>query len=63
MSGIGKLTNPFFLGTNENTLALANINLDFSLVKLEAPKEFLGLGSTLSSFNLKTYKRRRWSYT
>ena len=49
MSGIGQLTSSFFSGTNENTLALANFNVDISLVKLEAPKEFLGLGSTLST--------------
>jgi hypothetical protein len=49
MASIGKFANSFVSGTNENTLALANINLDFSLVKLEAPQEFFGLGSTLSS--------------
>ena len=38
MSTFGKLSAAVISGTNENTLALASINLDFSLVKLEAPK-------------------------
>jgi len=33
---------------NENTLALANINFDFALFKCDAPKEFHGLGNSLS---------------
>ena len=33
---------------NENALALANIKLDFSIWKVDAPLEFLGLGSALS---------------
>lgn len=38
------------LGTfhNENSVSLANLNFDFTLVKLEAPKEFSGLGSSIS---------------
>jgi len=38
------------LGTtnNENVLALANINFDFALFKYDAPKEFHGLGNSLS---------------
>ncbi|RDW60754.1 hypothetical protein BP6252_12137 [Coleophoma cylindrospora] len=35
-------------GKNENTLALANFNLDFSIVKYAAPPEFRGLGLSLS---------------
>ena len=49
MSSLGKLTNSFLSATNENTLALANFNLDFALVKFEAPKEFNGLGTSLST--------------
>ena len=30
--------------------ALANLNFDFSLFKVEAPKEFEGVGSALSDF-------------
>ena len=48
MSNLGRITNSFFSATNENTLALANLNLDFALVKYEAPKEFNGLGTSLS---------------
>jgi hypothetical protein len=33
---------------NENTLALANVNLDFSLFKVQPPVEFTGLGNSLS---------------
>ena len=33
---------------NENNLALANLKFDFSLMKVEAPAEFSGLGSALS---------------
>lgn len=35
--------------TQDSTLALASINFDFSLVKMEAPLEYRGLGSALSS--------------
>lgn len=49
MSSISKLTNSFFSATNENTLGLANFNLEFALVKFEAPKEFQGLGNILST--------------
>ncbi|MCJ1384979.1 hypothetical protein MMC17_008097 [Xylographa soralifera] len=48
MSSLGKITNSVLSATNENTLALANLNFDFSLVKVEAPKEFSALGSALS---------------
>lgn len=46
---ISKLTAAFASATNETTLALASLNLDFSLLKVEPPKEFLELGSALSS--------------
>ncbi|MCJ1247754.1 hypothetical protein MMC30_004969 [Trapelia coarctata] len=49
----GRLTNSFVSGTNENTVALANVNLDFALFKLEAPKEFKELGSSLSIWRRK----------
>lgn len=35
-------------GTNENTLALFNFNVDLSLVKQEAPSEFKDLGRSLT---------------
>ena len=48
MSALGRITNSIFSGTNENTLALASINVDFSLLKFEAPREYVGLGTALS---------------
>ena len=33
---------------NENSISLANLNVDFTLIKLEAPPEFLGVGRTIS---------------
>ncbi|KAI4702208.1 hypothetical protein J4E81_002570 [Alternaria sp. BMP 2799] len=38
-----------FSATNENYAALANIKFDFSLVKMEAPIEFSGIASGLST--------------
>jgi hypothetical protein len=38
-----------FSATNENYAALANVKFDFSLVKMEAPFEFNGIASALSS--------------
>ncbi len=35
--------------TNENTLALANIKTDISLIKVEAPPEYTGLNAALTS--------------
>ncbi len=48
MSSLGRITNSLLSGINENTLALANFNLDFALVKLEAPREFTSIGPALS---------------
>jgi len=45
MSAIGRFTASLVSGTNENTFALANFNIDFSLVKVEAPIEYQGLAS------------------
>lgn len=45
---ISKITASLASGTNETTLALINFNVDFSLLKFEAPKEFSALGSCLS---------------
>lgn len=44
MASLGKLTASLASGT----AALFNVNLDFSLYKIEAPKEFEGVGSHLS---------------
>ena len=48
MSQLGQLRGAFFSATNENTLALVNLNFDFALVKFEAPQEFLPVGRSLS---------------
>jgi hypothetical protein len=48
-ASIGKVGLAMVSATNENTLALANINFDFSIVKVTPPAEFRGLGLSLSS--------------
>src|SRR5437016_1438092 len=48
MATIGKVTVAGVLGSQEATIALANVNFDFSVVKLDAPAEFKALGSCLS---------------
>ncbi|KIY02329.1 uncharacterized protein Z520_02467 [Fonsecaea multimorphosa CBS 102226] len=50
----GKVTNAVLSGTNENSFSLANLNLGFSLVTLEAPAEFHPLGSALSHHRRQT---------
>ncbi len=49
MSSIGRLTASLLSATNENTLALANLNFDFSLDKFDAPPEFNALGAALTT--------------
>ena len=48
MASLGKVTNALVSGNNENNVSLANFNLDFALVRYDAPKEFNALGSALS---------------
>lgn len=48
MSSLGRLTAALGVGHNENTLALANINFDFSLFRYDAPPAFQQLGANLS---------------
>ena len=38
MASFSRLTNALVSATNENTFALANINLDFSVLRVDAPK-------------------------
>jgi hypothetical protein len=45
----GKLAASAFSGTIENTVALATLNFDFSLVKVEAPAEYKEFGMQLSA--------------
>lgn len=49
MTSLGKFTNSLLSATNENTFALANLNFDFSLVKIEAPAEYSPFGRALAS--------------
>lgn len=44
-----KITAALVSGVNENTVAFANVSLDFSLFKVEAPVEFAGLGAALAT--------------
>lgn len=45
---VGRITTAIASVHNENTAALATLNFDFTLVKLEAPAEYNGLGATIS---------------
>jgi hypothetical protein len=47
-TSIGKVGLALVSASNENTLALANISFDFSIVKVAPPAEFRGLGLSLS---------------
>ena len=49
MAGLGKIVASLFSAANENTLALASLKFDFSLMKVEAPAEYSGLGRELST--------------
>ena len=53
MASISKIQNALVSATQETTLTLANLNFDFSLVKVEAPIEYKGVGAALS------HKRRQ----
>jgi hypothetical protein len=46
--GISKLSASLTAVNNENTAALMSNNFDFTLIKLEAPAEFKGVGSVIS---------------
>ncbi|KAL6713634.1 hypothetical protein ACLMJK_009099 [Lecanora helva] len=48
MSSLGRITNALSSAHNENTLALLNLNLDFSLYRYDAPPEFQALGANIS---------------
>ena len=49
MASLSSIANSIFSATSENTLALAALKFDFSLMKVEAPAEFTSLGSALTS--------------
>ena len=48
MAGVAKIAASVLSATNDNTLALGSLKLDFSLIKYEAPVEFSGLGAALT---------------
>ena len=48
MAGIGKFSLSMLSGVQETTATLAQINFDFSMIKMEAPLEFRPLGQALS---------------
>ena len=48
-SAISRFTSALLAGSQENTLALASLNFDFSLYKVEAPIEYHDLGQCLSN--------------
>ena len=48
MASFGKLTTAFLQASQETTLAFANFNFDFALIKYDAPEEYRGLGDSLS---------------
>ncbi|CAN9389827.1 unnamed protein product [Alternaria alternata] len=45
---VSRITPSLIAASNENTVALVNVNADFSLIKLEAPNEFKDLGRSLT---------------
>lgn len=49
MASISRIQNSLFSGTQETTLALANLNFDFSLIRVDAPPEYLGVGAALTT--------------
>ncbi|KAF7507750.1 hypothetical protein GJ744_010179 [Endocarpon pusillum] len=50
MATVRRHSNSLLSATNENNVALATFNFDFTLLKVEAPTEFSGLASALSSY-------------
>ena len=48
MACLGQMAASVFSATNDTTLALGSLKLDFSIIKYEAPVEFSGLGAALS---------------
>ena len=49
MSRIGQFSAGLLSAANENILALSNFKFDFSLVKVDAPREYSELGQALST--------------
>lgn len=53
MASFGRISNSLVTGVNENTLALASLNFDFSLFKVEAPLEYSDIGNALTKHRRK----------
>lgn len=49
MASLGRISNSIVTGVNENTLALASLNFDFSLVRLQVPEEYNAVGRCLAA--------------
>lgn len=49
MASIGRITGALVNGTLEPSLALANLHFDFTLIRVDAPREFADVGSQLSA--------------
>ncbi|KAI7973311.1 hypothetical protein EIK77_000659 [Talaromyces pinophilus] len=49
MTSIGRITGALINGTLEPAVALANLNFDFTLIKVDTPREFDDVGSQLSA--------------
>ncbi|KAF2015051.1 hypothetical protein BU24DRAFT_410730 [Aaosphaeria arxii CBS 175.79] len=49
MASFGRLTASLFNASQENTMALLNLNFDFAMIKCDAPAEYKGLGKALST--------------
>lgn len=48
MASVGRMTNSIVSAVNENSLSLANLNFDFSLVTVQVPPEYSQVGSSLA---------------
>lgn len=48
MASLGKLSNSMLSVTNENTLALLNVNIDFALIRCDPSPEYSKVGSALT---------------
>jgi hypothetical protein len=49
MASIGRITGALINGTLEPSVALANLHFDFTLIKVDAPREFADVGTQLSA--------------
>ncbi|UPL01317.1 hypothetical protein LCI18_012251 [Fusarium solani-melongenae] len=54
---VNKLVASLASAQNEVSLAAANLNLDFTLIRLEAPKEFRGIDNSLSDVRRENAER------